>query len=351
MSKKTALVVGGSGVIGRNLANYLAKQSDWNTIAVAREIESVLPSNVKWVSMDLLDQADVAKKIHELQEVTHVFYAAYIPKPTFAEEVEPNLLMLKNILQAIQPVAKNLTHVVINEGVKAYGVHLGPFKTPAKETDARHMPPNFYYTQEDFLKQEQVGKTWNYTVLRPDVVCGFSVGSAMNLPLIIATYAAISKELGLPLRFPGKWGAYNVLAQAMDATLHAEAMVWAASSPNTKNDVFNVTNGDLFRWSHVWKDLAKFFDMDLEQPQTISLVQWMADKGEVWDNIVKKYGLKPYKLHQLAAFGFGDFIFGCDYDVISDVTKSRQAGFQRAENSHDMFIRLLQEFRDNKIIP
>jgi hypothetical protein len=28
--------------------------------------------------------------------------------------------------------------------VKSYGVQLGPFKTPAKETDPRHMPPNFY---------------------------------------------------------------------------------------------------------------------------------------------------------------------------------------------------------------
>jgi nucleoside-diphosphate-sugar epimerase len=151
MSKKTALVVGGSGVIGRNLANYLAKQSDWNTIALAREKESVVAENVKWVSMDLLDPADVAKKIHELQEVTHVFYAAYIPKPTFAEEVEPNLLMLKNILQAIQPVAKNLAHVVIRRG-KSLRRTLGTFQNPSQRNRCTPHATKFLLHAGRFLK-------------------------------------------------------------------------------------------------------------------------------------------------------------------------------------------------------
>jgi len=133
--------------------------------------------------------------------------------------------MLRNLLRTLEPVALKLERVVLNEGVKAYGVHLGPFKTPAKETDARHLPPNFYYAQEDFLRVQQAGKSWTYTVLRPDVVCGFSVGSAMNLPLIIATYAAISRELGVPLRFPGKPVAYRALAQVTASLLHTPRRV------------------------------------------------------------------------------------------------------------------------------
>ena len=37
------------------------------------------------------------------------------------------------------------------QGSKWYGNHLGPYLTPARETDPRHMPPNFYYDQQDFL--------------------------------------------------------------------------------------------------------------------------------------------------------------------------------------------------------
>ena len=38
---------------------------------------------------------------------------------------------------------------------------------------------------------------------------GYALGNPMNLTMVIAVYAAISKELGLPLRFPGRPGAYD----------------------------------------------------------------------------------------------------------------------------------------------
>jgi hypothetical protein len=40
----------------------------------------------------------------------------------------------------------------------------------------------------------------------------------MNLAMVIAIYASISKELGLPLRFPGKPGAYDKLLEMTDAS-------------------------------------------------------------------------------------------------------------------------------------
>lgn len=347
---KTALVVGALGVIGRNLTEYLSQQLDWNVIGLSRRLPD-FESRARHVSVDLLKDANTAAQAKEWKHVTHVFYAAYQPSCSFAEEVQPNLEMLRNLLRTLEPVALKLERVVLNEGVKAYGVHLGPFKTPAKETDARHLPPNFYYAQEDFLRVQQAGKSWTYTVLRPDVVCGFSVGSAMNLPLIIATYAAISREMGVPLRFPGKPGAYRALAQATASSLHAEASEWAATAPLAANETFNVTNGDYFRWEHIWPRIADFFEIPLAAPQTISLQSWMSDKGPVWDEIVRKHNLRPYRLEQLAAWAFGDFIFGCDYDVISDTTKLRQHGFHRVEESEAMFLCLLRQFRETRIIP
>jgi hypothetical protein len=109
------------------------------------------------------------------------------------------------------------------QGGKAYGADLGPFKTPAREDDPRLMGPNFYYDQEDFLKERQSGRPWHYTVLRPEAVSGFAVGNPMNLIMVIGVYAAISKELGLPLRFPGPEAAYRALYQMTSAHILAKA--------------------------------------------------------------------------------------------------------------------------------
>src|SRR3954469_2251822 len=53
----------------------------------------------------------------------------------------------------------------------------------------------------------------------------------MNLVAVLAVYAAISAELGVPLRFPGRPGAYHALLELTDAGLLAEATVWAATQP------------------------------------------------------------------------------------------------------------------------
>ena len=110
-----------------------------------------------------------------------------------------------------------LRHVTVYQRGKAYGADLGPFKTPAREDDPRLMPPSFYYDQEDARRRRQKGKSWHFTALRPEAVCGYSIGNPMNLTMVIAVYAAISKELGLPLRFPGTMAAYHALYQVTSA--------------------------------------------------------------------------------------------------------------------------------------
>ena len=55
--------------------------------------------------------------------------------------------------------------------------------------------------------------------------------------------------------------------------------------------------------------------------------------------------LKPYAYDQLVAWPFADYVFGCDWDVMSDVTKSRRFGFHDVVDSEEMFVRLLRRFR------
>ena len=165
-AQKVALVVGAQGVIGRNLVDHLLTLEDWKVIGLSRR-PGEASERLRHISVDLLDPADCRDKLGGLTEVTHIFYAAYQDRPTWAELVPPNLAMLVNVVDAVEPVARGLAHVSLMQGYKVYGAHLGPFKTPARETDANHMPPEFNVDQPEFLAERQRGKAWTWSALRP----------------------------------------------------------------------------------------------------------------------------------------------------------------------------------------
>ena len=347
---KVALVVGAQGVIGRNLVDHLASLDDWQVIGLSRR-GAASSGRVSHIAVDLLDAADAQRKLSSLTQVTHVFYAAYQDRPSWAELVPPNLAMLVNVIDAIEPVAKGLQHISLMQGYKVYGGHLGPFKTPARETDAAFMPPEFMHDQQRFLEQRQQGATWNWSAIRPAVVGGFALGNPMNLALAIAVYASMSKALGLPLRFPGKPGAYDHLLEMTDAGLLARATVWAATEPTCANQAFNITNGDLFRWSEMWPAIARYFEMEVAPPLPLSLDSVMADKEPLWRTMIERHGLAEHAYADVSSWRFADFVFSWDYDMFGDGSKARRFGFHEHIETQAMFTRLFDDFRRRKIIP
>ena len=78
-----------------------------------------------------------------------------------------------------------------------------------------------------------------------------------------------------PLHFPG--GGETIL-EAVDADLLARVIDWASRSPTARNQAFNVTNGDSFRWSRVWPLLAQWFGIPCGVARPVKLAKWMADK-------------------------------------------------------------------------
>lgn len=350
MTKRTALVTGASGLVGGYLLTHLLEQGGWDIVAVSRRRPET-PGNYRHVAVDLLDPADCRNKLGGLTGITHIFFVAYIERADPQELVAANLGMLVNLVETVEIASPVLEHVHLSEGTKWYGNHLGPFKTPAKEDDPRHMPPNFYYDQQDFLEQRQKGKRWTWSTSRPHAVCGFSTGGPMNLTLAIAVYAAISKELGLPLSFPGKPGAYTALYQCTDAALLARGTAWMATEPKAGNQAFNITNGDVFRWQNLWPKFAEFFGMELGPPRYLPIRSMMADKGPVWDRVVAKHGLKAHAYKEIVAWGYPENVFNSDYDIISDTGKARRMGFHDSVDSEEMFLRMFAEFRRNRIIP
>lgn len=349
-TKNVVLVAGVHGVSGQAAALEWAKTPGTKVYGLSRR-KADLPAGIEGIAVDLLDRADVEAKLGGLSDVTHIVFAAYIEKPGAAERSKVNVALLANLVEVVEKASPHLRHVAFYQGGKAYGSDLGPFKTPAREDDPRLMSPNFYYDQEDFLRRQQVGKSWHWTALRPEAIIGYSDGSAMNLGVAIAVYATISKELGLPLRFPGTQEAYQALYQVTDSNVLAKATVWAGLAPEAQDEIFNITNGDQIRWQHLWPRIARMFDMETADPVPMPLVSYMADKAELWDSIVQKYRLRDTPYEKLATWSFADFIFFSGFDNVSSTIKARKAGFADCIDSEEMFRDFFADLRAQKVIP
>ena len=161
MTRKTALVIGATGVSGRALVSHLEQRDDWSVIGVARK-KPYFPTQARFLSLDLMDAASCNEGFKQASDATHVFYTAYRDHPVVAETRAPNTTMFTNALSAIEAAAKTLQHVCLVQGTKYYGQHLGPFKTPARETDPRPPIEHFYYDQQDLLMRRREGKAWSW---------------------------------------------------------------------------------------------------------------------------------------------------------------------------------------------
>ncbi|WP_119389980.1 SDR family oxidoreductase [Taklimakanibacter lacteus] len=347
---KVALVAGAQGVIGRNLITHLEAEGGWDIIGLSRR-GGEAKEGTRHIAVDLLDRRDVEAKLGPLANVTHLFYAAYQDRGSWAELVAPNLAMLTYLVEAMEASAQHLRHVSLMQGYKVYGAHLGPFKTPARETDPPPMPPEFNIDQQRFLEARQTGKSWTWSALRPSVVGGVALGNPMNLVIAIAVYAAMSKELGLPLRFPGKPQAYDKLIEVTDAGLLARATTWAATEPKAANQAFNINNGDLFRWNDMWPRIARFFDMEVAGPMPLQLSIVMTDKEPLWNAMVERHGLAPTPYKDVSSWPFADFVFSWDYDFFADGSKARRLGFHDQVDTEAMFLELFTELRRRRIVP
>lgn len=347
MTARQLLIAGASGIIGQAVLDAFA-QSGWSIATVGRS--QAAPSRFPHVTADLLDTASLAAAKDEFAGVTHLFYSALKPNPDPGVEADENAAMLENLVAAIRSVGAPLERISFVQGGKIYGAHLGVYKTPAREDDSRHFPPNLYFRHEDFVRSLE-GDGIRWTALRPDIVIGHSLGSAMNLGNLIGLYGALCRETGTAMQFPGPEQAYRgALVNVTAAPLLGEAAVWAAEEE--RDGAFNLTNGDVFRWSHVWPKLADWFGLEVGEPQPISLDQRLTALKPVWQALARRENLAEADPQRIAPGAFGDFIFHVEKDAIFDVTKARQAGFQRMIlRSDEVLLAHLEDMRRRRLIP
>jgi nucleoside-diphosphate-sugar epimerase len=352
--KKKVLIAGASGISGSYIAQELIGHSGWQVMGLARTIPPEdADSGVLFLAADMLEPSSLDQVAEHFSGLTHLVYAGYSSTGggDWAAQTNVNSSMFKNLVNAVCHAAPRLQRVLLMQGQKYYGSHLGPYRTPTREDDPRHMPPNFYFNQQDFLVEKAQNANWSYACLRPHIICGLSTRSPMNPLMVIGAYASISRALGLPLRFPGDPNAYRRVYQATDARLLGHAAHWALTDHRAANQAFNITNGDFFRWEQIWQCVAESFDMPLASPQQISLERFMFDHVDLWRQLAKEHNLVSSELVDLVNGSFGDYIFNCDWDVMASTIKARKHGFSCCLDSEEMFSRLLSEMADTRLIP
>ncbi|WP_313175691.1 SDR family oxidoreductase [Massilia sp.] len=346
-TKYKALVVGASGIIGNALVRELKERPEWQVRALPR----TFVDGVETIQADLTDAAATARALEAARDTTHVFYAALKGGADLLDEERINGGMLRNLLDGLKAVGAPLQRVVHYQGAKVYGVHLGPTRAPFYEDDPRHMTPNFYYVQEDLLRERGAAGDFEWSILRPDVVVGDIAGNPMNIVMVMGVFAALSKAAGVPLRFPGTDTVYSgVLAQTTDADWMARASVWAALDPAAGGEAFNLVN-EPFRWERIWRRVADAFDMEVGPPQPFPLAKQMPLKAAAWARLVEQHGLQSLPYEKLVGWWFGDFVFNTAFDMVSDMGKIRRAGFTEAVETEATIERAIARLRAARQLP
>lgn len=255
--------------------------------------------------------------------------------------------LLSNFLESLELNEAIPKRVLLQLGAKYYGLHLGPALTPQEESDPRVLTePNFYYPQEDRLKEfaQKHGVGWNST--RPSHILGAVPDAAMNLCYPLAIYATVQKRLGQPLEFPGDLAAWENAVSLSSAQANAYLAEWIALTTRAQNESFNATDDCPFTWSKFWPKFAAHFQISWKGPDPsegaayttitghrqpprgygppgelryrFALVEW-AKRPEVqkmWEEIAEAHGLREKELREVdRVFGFADQALTMTYPI------------------------------------
>jgi nucleoside-diphosphate-sugar epimerase len=352
--RRTALVVGVTGLAGYNIAQTLVADG-WRVLGVSRTPRYEVPG-VEHVYADITDTAALQGAL-EGHDVSHLFFATWSRQPTEALNCQVNSAMLRSTLTAAG-AATTLEHVTLITGLKHY---LGPFEayatapaeTPFRESQQRLEFQNFYYEQEDVLfdQAERQGFTWS--VHRPHTLIGFALGNAMNMGVTLAVYATLCRATGTPFVFPGSPEQYTGVTDVTDARLLGRHAVWSATTPAARNQAFNTVNGEVFRWRQMWPRVAAALGVEAAgYPGHPSPLDGRMDFADtVWEGLVKEHQLAPYRASELASWWHTDADLGRTVETFADMSKSRSLGFLDYQDTARSFADLFDDLRERRIIP
>lgn len=358
---QTVLVAGASGLVG-TAACLEFKAAGWRVIAASRRVPELLEGHdIEHVALDLQD-ADACQEIvrKSLGDVTHVVYTAVYEMPGLVagwldqQQIDTNDRMLRNLLEPLRANGK-LSHVTLLQGTKAYGLTVGPIRVPAREAQPRVEHPNFYWRQEDYLREVAAADGVEFTIFRPQLIVGPNHGVVMNIPPVIGVYAAIRRELGQPFSFPGgpTW-----VWEAVDVRLVAGAIHWATQTPAAHGETYNLTNGEVFSFRDMWPALAATMGMETGPDEPLMLADYIPQNESVWQRVVQRHGLREIPLDALLgeSHHYADMCLAAGMETAPPPTfvssiKIREAGYSAVWNTEESLCYWLRDLMARRILP
>ncbi|MTD12405.1 NAD-dependent epimerase/dehydratase family protein [Nakamurella sp. YIM 132087] len=355
----SVLVVGASGLVGTAVVReYLTTGAA--VTAVSRRPPGVpLQDRLRHLPLDLLDATATADALRATGPFDAVVYAAAFEKPGLVpgwsdpDQMQTNLDMLRNTLEGL--VDRPPRHITTMQGTKAYGVHLHRIPLPARERAPRDPHPNFYWLQEDLLREYCARHGSEWTIFRPVQVVGPAFGVAYCTPPVIGAFAALARESGEDFSFPG--GRFAPV-HTVDVGLVARAVVWARAEQRAFGEHFNLTNGEVFSWPEIWPSFAEVFGITAAEPKRQRLTDFFARHADTWDRVVHRHGLRPLPLdavlgtsHQYADYTFGADLVGHADPALVSTVKVKQAGFTEVRDTEAVFREALTGLMELRVLP
>jgi hypothetical protein len=175
----------------------------------------------------------------------------------------------------------------------------------------------------------------------------------MNPVATLGAYAAIQRELGADLVFPGH---AHVLTECIDARIIAAAIEWSWREPRANREAINLTNGDVIVWRTFFDRLAAEFGMRVaERPGRVG--DELPKRADVWRRIAEREALRVPDLGELIGLSwqYADILWAAPAPppvptLVSSI-KARQLGFGDCIDSEECIVQHLAAMRALGYLP
>lgn len=142
-----------------------------------------------------------------------------------------------------------------------------------------------------------------------------------------------------------------VLIQSSGELNIAKHIAWAGTEPNARNEAFNVSNDEVFRWEELWARIADYFAIPVAPYQiTNPLAIRMANSGAAWDALVAQHALQPLPLSCLNSAWHTALDLGRPRECLHSMVKSHALGFRETQDTEQSFIDVFDRLRAERII-
>ena len=323
----------------------------------------------------------------------YLYFASYVQPPPLEgkglwsdveETTKQNVALLSNLLQALPLANIKPKRILLQCGAKYYGLHLGPTSTPMEEEDPRHgIEGNFYFPQEDVLKEycEKNDATW--VITRPCFILGAVENAAMNILWPLSIYAAIQAHLRLPLEFPGDVAAWDAEKHQSMSTLIGYHAEWALLTPQAGNQALNQSDSSAFSWGKFWPTLASWYHTSAGQPRadadayatitmpfpspprgfggpgvikaSFSFLEW-SKRPEVlqaWEDLKRTHDLRysPFGDRAMDTFGLIDGEILGGWGRIVSMDRNRKLGWHGFVDTKEAIKQVINEMANLHMVP